>query len=281
METIVLNGMSIFAVKNEPKQMRKGLYFAIAIIAFTCAILSGCSRSLKYKPERYSPEIQYIDSLRNSTDGPEYSESVTTPSDSLERSWMGFAERFSAEDWQEAYDFTMSDNNFGNILTWLRNTTAQYEFIVNAWSSVLFEVREINEFYEEMSVLLNLNLAMVKTVIEMGGEEGYIPPHYTDLLRAIGLMYRLTGDFESCEAFCGEIYDGYRACGFDDVTSRLAVLYFRAQFLTESGNPEAALTEVHDFKNVVLEESAPEELETSLQVLAEIESGITSKQASE
>lgn len=253
----------------------------IAAIAVAAALISGCSRSLKYNPSRYSPEIQYIDSLRNSTDGPEYAESVTTPPDSLERSWMGFAERFSAEDWQEAYDFTMSENNFSNILTWLRNTTAQYEFIVNAWSSVLFEVREIDEFYEEMSVLLNLNLAMVKTVVSMGGEGGYIPPHYTDLLRAIGLMYRLTGDFDSCDAFCSEIYNGYRACGFDDVTSRLAVLYFRSQFITESGNPEAALAEVADFKNVVLTESAPEELETSLQVLAEIENSIRSKQASE
>lgn len=259
--------------------MRKRLLYTIAAIAITGAILSGCSHELKYRPSDYSPEIQFIDSLRNSTGGPEYPEYVKVPADSLEMSWMGFAERFSAQDWQEAYDFTMSGDNFGNILTWLRNTSAQYEFIVDAWSSVLFEVKEIDEFYEEMSVLLNLNLAMVKTVIEMGGEDGYVPPHYTDLLRSIGLMYRLTGDFESCEAFCGEIYNGYRASGFDDVTSRLAVLYFRSQFLAESGNADAALEEVHEFKDVVLNESAPEELESSLKVLEEIESGITSRQA--
>ena len=257
---------------------RKVLLAAIIVAA---AMIAGCSRSLKYVPSRYSPEIQFIDSLRNSTGGPEYSENVTTPADSLERSWMGFAERFSAEDWQEAYDFTMSENNFGNILTWLRNTTAQYEFIINAWSPVLFEVKEVNEFYQEMSVLLNLNLAMVKTVVEMGGEDGYVPPHYTDLLRTIGLMYRLTGDFESCDAFCDEIYNGYRTCGFDDVTSRLAVLYFRSQYLTESGNADAALAEVDEFKSVVQNESAPEELETSLQVLTEIENAVMSKKVTE
>ena len=255
----------------------KAIFAAIAVTA--AFIIAGCSRGLKYNPSDYSPEIQFIDSLRNSTGGPEYSDDVRTPSDSLLMSWVGFAERFSAEDWQEAYDFTMSGNNFSNILLFLRNTTAQYEFIVNAWSSVLFEVKEVNEFYEEMSILLNLNLAMVKTVVEMGGEDGYVPPHYTDLLRAIGLMYRLTGDFDSCEAFCDEIYAGYRTCGFDDVTSRLAVLYFRSQFLTESGNPEAALAEVDSFKDIVRNEAAPEEMDSSLQVLVEIENAILSKNA--
>ena len=253
----------------------------IAAIAVAAALISGCSRSLKYNPSRYSPEIQYIDSLRNSTDGPEYPEEIQTPADSLLMSWVGFAERYTAEDWQEAYDFTMYGSNFSNILIWLRNTTAQYEFIVNAWSSVLFETKEINEFYEEMSVLLNLNLAMVKTVVSMGGEGGYIPPHYTDLLRAIGLMYRLTGDFDSCNAFCDEIYNGYKACGFSDLTSRLAVLYFRSQFLAESGNAAQALQETNDFREVVLRDCAPEELDSSLLVLDEILSSISAKLAEE
>lgn len=261
--------------------MRRKLLFAIASIAIAGAILSGCSRELRYRPSDYSPEIQFIDSLRNSTDGPEYPEEIKTPADSLLMSWVGFAERYTAEDWQEAYDFTMYGSNFSNILIWLRNTTAQYEFIVNAWSSVLFETKEIDEFYEEMSVLLNLNLAMVKTVVSMGGEGGYIPPHYTDLLRAIGLMYRLTGDFESCNAFCDEIYNGYIACGFSDVTSRLAVQYFRSQFLTESGNAVQALQETNDFKKVVLRESAPEELESSLKIIDEILSSISAKLAEE
>ena len=254
----------------------KAISAGIAILA--AFMIAGCSHSLRYDPANYSPEIQFIDSLRNNTVIPENSDDVRIPEDSLLMSWVGFAERFSAEDWQEAYDFTRSGNNFSNILLFLRNTTAQYEFIVNAWSSVLFEVKEVNEFYEEMSILLNLNLAMVKTVIEMGGEGGFVPPHYTDLLRALGLMYRLTGDFESCEGFCDEIYNGYRACGFDDVTSRLAVLYFRAQFLTESGNRDAALAEVDAFKSVVLNEAAPEELDSSLQVLVEIENAVMSKQ---
>lgn len=259
--------------------MKYTTLFAAIVIA--AATLAGCSRELRYRPTDYSPEIQFIDSLRNSTDGPEYPEEITTPTDSLLMSWVGFAERFSAEDWQEAYDFTMSGTNFSNILIWLRNTTAQYEFIVNAWSSVLFETREINEFYEEMSVLLNLNLAMVKTVVSMGGEGGYIPPHYTDLLRAIGLMYRLTGDFESCEAFCDEIYNGYKACGFSDLTSRLAVLYFRSQFLTESGNAGQAIQETNGFRDIVLKESTPDELESSLLILDEIISSVSAKLAEE
>ncbi|MDO5443294.1 MAG: hypothetical protein Q4G10_06445 [Bacteroidia bacterium] len=261
------------------KKISAILFTALFII--TTAGITGCSRGLRYKPTDYAPEIQFIDSLRNSTVGPEYPQDVTTPPDSLLRSWVGFAERFSAEDWQEAYDFTMSENNFGNILVWLRNTTAQYEFIVNAWSSVLFETKEINEFYEEMSILLSLNLAMVKTVVASGDEGGYIPPHYTDLLRAMGLMYRLTGDFESCEAFCDEIYNGYKACGFSDVTSRLAVLYFRSQFLTESGNAGQALQETNGFREVVLKESSPEELESSLRIIDEILSSISEKTAEE
>lgn len=256
----------------------KAIFAGIAIFV---AILSGCSHELKYRPSDYAPEIQFIDSLRNSTDGPEYPESIKTPADSLLMSWVGFAERFSAEDWQEAYDFTMYGSNFSNILTWLRNTTAQYEFIVNAWSSVLFETREINEFYEEMSVLLNLNLAMVKTVVSMGGEGGYIPPHYTDLLRALGLMYRLTGDFGSCEALCDEIYNGYVTCGFSDLTSRLAVLYFRSQYLTESGNATQALQETNDFRDVLLRECAPEELESSLRIIDEILSSVSDKLSEE
>ena len=257
--------------------MKHKAFFTIIFTA--AAIIAGCSHGLRYRPSDYSPEIQYIDSLRNSTDGPEYSESVTTPPDSLLRSWVGFAERFSAEDWQEAYDFTMSENNFSNVITWLRNTTAQYEFIVNAWSSVLFEVKEIDEFYEEMSVLLNLNLAMVKTVVSMGGGNGYIPPHYTDLLRAIGLMYRLTGDYVSCDAFCNEIYEGYRACGFSDVTSHTAVLYFRSQFLKESGNAEQAYAELAEFRSSQLPLCPQDELESTILILSEIESSLSGNES--
>ena len=63
----------------------------VALMAF-----AGCSRGLKFDPSLYSPEIQFIDSLRYNTGGPEYPEDVTVTPDSLLRSWIGFAERFSA-----------------------------------------------------------------------------------------------------------------------------------------------------------------------------------------
>ena len=209
----------------------------VALMAF-----AGCSRGLKFDPSLYSPEIQFIDSLRYNTGGPEYPEDVTVTPDSLLRSWIGFAERFSAGDYAGAYDFAQEDNNFSNIVIYLRNTTAQY-----------------------------FNLAMVKTVIAMGGEDGYVPPHYTDLLRSMGMIYRLIGDRSVMESFCEEIYRGYMACGYGDIPSRLAVLYYRVQFLSDYGEAETALQEVRAFRDVVMEECPPEELASSLEVLVQLE----------
>ncbi len=233
--------------------------------------LAGCQRGLKYDPKDYSPEIQFIDSLRNSTGGPEYPDNVTVPADSLLRSWIGFAERFSAGDYAGAYDFTQEDNNFSNIIIYLRNTTAQYVFFTSAWSDVIFNMKASEDFYREMDDLLNFNLAMVKTVVAMGGEDGYVPPHYTDLLRSMGMIYRLIGDRSVMDSFCDEIYRGYMACGYGDIPSRLAVLYYRVQFLSDYGESEAAVQEVRAFKDVVLNECPPEELASSLEILVQLE----------
>lgn len=234
--------------------------------------LAGCSeRQLKYDPKDYAPEIQFIDSLRNSTGGPEYPDNVTVPADSLLRSWVGFAERFSAGDYPGAHDFAQEDNNFSNIFVYLRNTTAQYVFITSAWSDVIFNMKASEDFYREMDDLLNFNLAMVKAVVAMGGEDGYVPPHYTDLLRSMGMIYRLIGDRDLMESFCNEIYNGYMTCGYGDIPSRLAVLYYRVQFLTDYGEADAAIQEVHAFKDIVLKECPPEELASSLEVLVQLE----------
>ena len=240
-----------------------------AIIALLS--LPGCSRKLKFDPSAYSPEIQFIDSLRYNTGGQEYPDDVTVPADSLLRSWIGFAERFSAGDYAGAYDFAQEDNNFSNIVIYLRNTTAQYVFFTSAWSDVIFNMKASEDFYREMDDLLNFNLAMVKTVIAMGGEDGYVPPHYTDLLRSMGMIYRLAGDREVMDSFCDEIYKGYMACGYGDIPSRLAVLYYRVQFLSDYGESETALQEVRAVKDVVLNECPPEELASSLEILVQLE----------
>lgn len=245
-----------------------------ALIASFAVLLSmaGCApKQLKYDPKNYSPEIQFIDSLRNSTSGPEYPDNVTVPADSLLRSWVGFAERFSAGDYAGAHDFAQEDNNFSNIFVYLRNTTAQYVFITSAWSDVIFHMKASEDFYREMDDLLNFNLAMVKAVVAMGGEDGYVPPHYTDLLRSMGMIYRLTGDRSLMESFCDEIYRGYMTCGYGEIPSRLAVLYYRVQFLTDFGEADAAIDELHAFKDVVLRECPPEELASSLEVLVQLE----------
>ena len=251
--------------------LSKVLPAALLAAALVLMSLAGCSRGLKYDPKDYSPEIQFIDSLRNSTGGPEYPENVKVPADSLLRSWVGFAERFSAGDYAGAYDFTQEDNNFSNIIIYLRNTTAQYVFFTSAWSDVIFNMKASEDFYREMDELLNFNLMMVKAVIAMGGEDGYVPPHYTDLLRSMGMIYRLAGDRSVMEAFCDEIYNGYMACGYGDIPSRLAVLYYRVQFLSDYGEADVALQEVRAFKDVVLNECPPDELASSLEVLVQLE----------
>ena len=133
----------------------------VALMAF-----AGCSRGLKFDPSLYSPEIQFIDSLRYNTGGPEYPEDVTVTPDSLLRSWIGFAERFSAGDYAGAYDFAQEDNNFSNIVIYLRNTTAQYVFFTSAWSDVIFNMKASEDFYREMDDLLKRACAFLDWVVE-------------------------------------------------------------------------------------------------------------------
>ena len=76
---------------------------------------------------------------------------MTVTPDSLLRSWIGFAERFSAGDYAGAYDFAQEDNNFSNIVIYLRNTTAQYVFFTSAWSDVIFNMKASEDFYREIA----------------------------------------------------------------------------------------------------------------------------------
>ena len=144
------------------KRLSALILTAVLLTAIIALSLPGCSRKLKFDPSAYSPEIQFIDSLRYNTGGQEYPDDVTVPADSLLRSWIGFAERFSAGDYAGAYDFAQEDNNFSNIVIYLRNTTAQYVFFTSAWSDVIFNMKASEDFYREMDDLLNFNLAMVK-----------------------------------------------------------------------------------------------------------------------
>lgn len=254
--------------------MKSRIFGGLAAILIAASILAGCngSRPLRFDGSKYSPEIQFIDSLRYNVGEPEYGDSQI-PEDSLLRAWIGFSERFSASDYPGAYDFTLEDNNFSKILVYLKNSTAQYVFISSAWSEVIFQVKASEDFYSEMDQLLNLNLALVKASVN----QGFVPPHYTDLLRSMGMIYRLTGNWEIADDFCDEIYQGYMASGYGDVTSRLAVLYYRVQFMTDYDMSEQALDEVMAFREVVEGECSEEEKPSAREILSHMEEMIYGK----
>lgn len=254
--------------------MKSRIFGGIAAIVILASSLAGCNsgRPLTFDGSKYSPEIQFIDSLRYNVGEPEYSAS-DIPEDSLLRAWVGFAERFSASDYPGAYDFTLEDNNFSKILIYLKNSTAQYVFISSAWSEVIFQVKASEDFYQEMDQLLNLNLALVKASVN----EGFVPPHYTDLLRSMGMIYRLSGNWEIADTFCDEIYQGYMASGYGDVTSRLAVQYYMVQFMNDYGMSEQALDEVRALKDVVEKQCSEVELPSALEIIKQMEEMIYGK----
>lgn len=246
--------------------MRKVL---LAFLAFVYIVPVGCSqgrnqigaRRTNNCPVEYAEEIMYLDSLRWLTGGPEYAKENTIDPDTLRMAWTGFAELYSRGKYEAAYYYLKAEQRYPNVLIYLRNSTAQYEFVSTVWNEcVSAHAGSDEEYFKEIEDEYSLALLLTRTVVEMGGEEPYVPPHYMNMVMEFGQLILTMKDYERAETFDEEIYFAAKSMYGDERMARFLGLAFRCPYLCRVGREDQAHRELEAFRQKAERECSGEEL---------------------
>lgn len=220
----------------------------------------------------YAPEIQHLDSLRWLIGGHEFHDGIDIPEDSLRFIWSTFASLYSREKYHEAYYFLSHGNSYPYMLAYLRNSTAQYEFVSKIWSTCIAANADSEEEYlRELERELELCLLMTKFIVECGGEGSYIPPHYLDLVTDLGRILLYSKDYEKAESFDQEIYDASKVVYGDDTMARFFAVSYHCIYLCRVGQEELAHEKLDEFRKVAKKECSEELLERLLSEIDAVE----------
>ena len=255
----------------------------ILTILLAVATLAGCGmRKAQNQPynttrttERYAEEIEYIDSLRWITGGPEYALDTIDP-DTLRSTWEGFAKLFTEEQYEDAYYYLKDKERYGNVLIYLRNSTAQYVFVSTVWNyCVSAHAGSDEEYFKELEPDYGLVLVLTRGVVEMGGDDPYIPPHYMDLVMEYSRLLLTMNEITISETFDEEIYFAAKATYGDEMMARFLGLVFRSKYLCNVGREAMAHSELDAFRQRARNECQGEELEKLLAAIDATERDMT------
>lgn len=224
----------------------------------------------------YSEELAHVDSLRWLTGGPEYSELIDIDPDTLKTSWNEFARLYSQGEFEAAYDYLTEGERYLHVFLYLRNSTAQYEFVSSVWSNCISaHTGTDDEYFDELSEAYSLVLFMTRTVVEMGGDDPYVPPHYMNLIMDYGQLIMTMKDYEKAEVFDREIYFAAYSMYGNDRLARFLGLAFRCPYLCRIGKESQAYEELDLFRQEAMRECSGEELEKLLAALDATERDMT------
>lgn len=255
----------------------------ILIFLIALATLVGCGmgkaqkgpRSAPRAADRFAEEIEYIDSLRWITGGPEYALDTIDP-DTLRSTWEGFAKLFTEEKYEEAYDYLKDKGRYGNVLIYLRNSTAQYVFVSTVWNyCVSAHAGSDEEYFKELEPDYALVLLLTRGVVEMGGDDPYIPPHYMDLVMEYSRLLLTMNEITTSETFDEEIYFAAKATYGDEMMASFLGLVFRSKYLCKVGREAKAHSELEAFRQRARNECQGEELEKLLAAIDATERDMT------
>lgn len=252
------------------KMKRLTFLLALAVMAGTIVLSSSCNRrtttthSVIADMSRFAPEIQYVDSLRYLTVEPGQVSALGLDDEVNETSWYGFADLYTQQKFDEAYQFVMDGDNYANILIYLKNTTAQYQFINVILSPLMrLHIKDDAEYYTEVEGALVYNLFTLKQVIVMGGDNPYIPPHYLDLVMDLEHLYLEQGDLDKAEANITELAFACEASNYNPIATKLLCLDYRCNILRQRGKISEAKALIREFSDEILPlAQSDEELQT-------------------
>ena len=224
-------------------------------------------------------EIQHLDSLRWLTDGPEYLPFMGIESDTLRMTWRRFVDLYNMGGYSAAYNYLMQGDKYEYVFLYLRNTTAQYEFVSKIWNKCVGEkYADFKDLYfKEMEDAYSDILDITRYVVETWNEDSTIsvPPHYMNLVMEFGDFILKMKDYDKASIFDEEIYFAAKSTwGHDRLASFLA-LSFRCQYLCRVGKEELAHHELEAFRQQAIKECSKEELEKLLPAINRAEIDMT------
>lgn len=246
---------------------------AVLMISFTGCGNRSTTRSVVADMSQFAPEIRYVDSLRYLTTERSSVEALNIKADDFDSSWYGFADLYTQQKFDEAYQFVMEEDHYADILVYLKNTTAQYQFVNVILSPLMrLHIKDDAEYYSEVEGALAYNLFNVKQVITMGEDTPYVPPHYLDLVLDMEHLYLEQGKLDMAEANLTELAFACEAVGYNPISTRLLCLDYRCHIYRQRGNIEEARKLIQDFKDEILPlAQSDEELQTLETAIGNVE----------
>lgn len=169
--------------------------------------------------------------------------------DSIMTAWTTLANLCCEEKPEQAYEFLHAGKNQGDILIYLRNTTAQYYFNNEVLLPLaLASVPEQDAIAEYLSNL-ELNFAMTRLVVVASQDsEKYIPPHYMDLIADLGFTYDAAGESEKAINMAEMIREASVETGNPEIYSMLQSTAYLVQIYLNHGDVEGAAAEIANAK---------------------------------
>lgn len=257
------------------KKIKPAIYLLLTTMS-VCLFPCCKGRSVSSEGTAYAEEISHIDSLRWLTGGAEYPDDMPIDPDTLKYAWTGFAELYSRGEYEAAYDYLKEEQRYPNVLIYLRNSTAQYEFVSTVWNvCVSAHAGSDEDYYKEIESEYSLVLLLTKTVVKMGGETPYVPPHYMNMVMEFGRLILTMKDYERAETFDEEIYFAAKSMYGDERMARFLGLAFRCPYLCRVGKEELAHRELETFRREVRQGCSGEELAKLLSAIDATERDMT------
>lgn len=245
-------------------------------ITAACMLLQCCTHARDARGGQdtapYAQEIAHLDSLRWLIAGTEFPEGVAVDADSVLHEWKGFAELYCRGEHEAAYEYLKNGDRYGDIIIYLRNSTAVYEFVSGAWNVCVSAHAESDEaYFREIERDYSFVLAMTRSVVELGGDDPYVPPHYMALVMELGSIIMKARDYEKAETFDDEIYRASIAMYGHEPMASLLALSFRCPLLCRTGREDQARKELASFRSKTMKACTGEDFEKLLKGVDAIE----------
>lgn len=245
-----------------------------ALLIAAIILLAGCTNGRNSEPKpaesEYAMAIREVDSMRFIRGGDKYADEPATLA-----AWRDFADLYCNEKFSEAYEFLKKDDNFERIFVYyLRNTTAQYKF-VKLWDKCMMEHSSTKEEYvSEAKDAYLFCLALTRMVVEVGGDDPYVPQHYEDLITDCARFILEDEDWDTAEKFDEEFYFAYKAITGDEWFAQCMAMTFRCFHLCKKGRKDLAEMEIAAFRKEIQLNCPKEQKAKMLEMTDKLENSI-------
>lgn len=141
----------------------------------------------------------------------------------------------------------LEDKEFeGNLITYLRNSTAHYLYFTVIKNQILNQVDSL-QARKELIDDMGYCLVMTDYVVLLNEEKnGYVPPHYKSLIHDYFLLLLEEGEYEKAEPLADKLYRYSILDGMDETEARYNKLRMEVLYADKACSRDVATEKIYE-----------------------------------